>query len=196
MGKVTTEFTMSLDGFIADANDGIGDIFDWYGSGDTEFVVPYSGMKFMISAASKAWLDEEWSQLGALVTGRRDFDVSKAWGGKALLGVPTFIVTHHPPAEWVYDGSPFQFVTEGVEYAIALGKQSAGDKVLGIGGTQIVQQALNLGLIDEIHLHIVPVVLGAGIRLFDRLTVTPLHLEQLKVVVGHGVTHIKYAITR
>ncbi|MBK9124095.1 MAG: dihydrofolate reductase family protein [Chloroflexi bacterium] len=196
MGRVTTEFTMSLDGFIADANDGIGEIFGWYGSGDTEFVAPHSDLKFMISAASKAWLDEEWSQLGALVTGRRDFDVSKAWGGKALLGVPTFIVTHNPPAEWVYDGSPFQFVTEGVEHAVALGKQAAGDKVLGIGGTQIVQQALNLGLIDEIHLHIVPVVLGAGIRLFDRLTVTPLHLEQRKVVTGHGVTHIKYAVTR
>ncbi len=88
MGKTVAAFTMSLDGFIAGPNDEIGRLFKWYGSGDTEFSVPGTGMVFKVAEASADYMREEWSKLGAIVTGRRDFDVSNAWGGNLVLGVP------------------------------------------------------------------------------------------------------------
>ncbi|MAU02030.1 MAG: hypothetical protein CL608_33255 [Anaerolineaceae bacterium] len=113
MGKNVAAFTMSLDGFIAGPNDEVGRLFKWYGSGDTEFTVPGTDMIFKAAQASADYLQDSWSKLGAIVTGRRDFDVSNAWGGNLILGVPHFIVTHEPPQEWLGEDSPFVFVTEG-----------------------------------------------------------------------------------
>ena len=124
MNKTTTEFTLSLDGFVADADDGVGRLMQWYRAGDTEFVVPGGGMTFKLGPASADLLRAAWGQMGAIVTGRRDFEVSKAWGGQPPFGVPTFIVTHHPPAAWVGLSSPFTFVTDGVETAIARARQA------------------------------------------------------------------------
>jgi dihydrofolate reductase len=196
MGKVTTQFTMSLDGFIAGPNDEVDKIFRWFSSGDTDFPVPWTGMVFKLSRASAELLREEWSTIGAVVTGRRDFDVSKAWGGTPVLGVPTFIVTHRIPQEWVKEGSPFTFVTDGVESAVEKAKQVAGEKNVGIGGTQIVQQCLQAGLIDEIQIDLVPILLGAGIRLFDNLGPEPIELESIGVIEGSGVTHLKFRVVK
>ncbi len=196
MGRVITEFTISLDGFIAGPNDEIDRIFGWYGSGDTEFRVPSSPMKFKVSRASAELLKESWGNLGAIVTGRRDFDVSDAYGGVSPLGVPMFIVTHNIPQEWAKEGSPFTFVPEGIERALALAKASAGDKNVGVGGTQIVQQCLQAGLIDEIHLHLVPVLLGAGIRLFNHLEHENIALEKILVIDAPDVTHLRYRVVK
>lgn len=196
MGKVTTQFTMSLDGFIAGPNDEIDRLFKWYGSGDVDFPVAGSSMVFKVSQASADYLTEEWGQLGAIVTGRRDFDVSNAWGGETILGVPTFIVTHSPPEEWVGRQPLFIFVTDGVESAIVQAKEAAGDKVVGVGGTTIVQQCLKLGLIDEIQIDMAPILLGEGIRLFDKLGREPIELEQTGVIEGKGVTHLKYRVVK
>jgi dihydrofolate reductase len=130
------------------------------------------------------------------VTGRRDFDVSNAWGGKAFLSLPCFIVTHHPPQEWVKEGSPFTFVTEGVESAIRQAQAAAGDKTVSVSGTQIVQQALKAGLLDEIQIHLVPVLLGAGIRLFDHLDTAPIELETTRVIDAPGVTHLTFRVVK
>jgi dihydrofolate reductase len=146
------------------------------------FTVPGTGMVFKVAAASAAYLQEEWSKLGAIVTGRRDFDVSNAWGGNLILGVPFFIVTHHPPQEWLGDDSPFVFVTEGVETAVSLAQQVAGDKNVGVGGTQIVQQCLQASLIDEIQIELAHMLLGDGIRLLDNLAGYAINLEKIKVV--------------
>jgi dihydrofolate reductase len=172
MGKVTTQFTMSLDGFIAGSNDEVDRIFKWYGSGDVDFPVEGSDMVFKVSQASADYLSEEWGQLGAIVTGRRDFDVSNAWGGETV------------------------FVTDGVESAIAQAREAAGDKNVSVGGTTIVQQCLKLGLIDEIRLDMAPVLLGEGIRLFDKLGPEPIELEQIGVIEGTGVTHVKYRVVK
>jgi dihydrofolate reductase len=192
MGKITTEFTMSLDGFIAGPNDDVGPILKWYFSGDTDFTLPGMDRTFKISRASADLLRQEWSQFGAMVTGRRDFDVSNAWGGQLFLGVPTFIVTHHSPPEWA--NSPFIFVTDGVESAIEQARIAAGDKTIGIGGTTIVQQCLKLGLLDEIHIDLAPILLGSGIRLFDNISLV--ELEQTRVIQGTGVTHIRYRVCK
>jgi dihydrofolate reductase len=196
MGKVSIGFTMSLDGYIAGPGDDVGRLFRWYASGDTDFPVPSIGRSFQISHASAALLREEWDALGAIVTGRRDFDVSGAWGGKALMGLPMFIVTHNVPQEWAGAGSPFTFVTEGAASAVARAQQAAGDKVVGVGGSQITQQCLRAGLIDEIHIDLAPVLLGAGIRLFDALGPEPIDLEIVRVVNTPDVTHLRYRVVK
>ena len=196
MGRVITEFTISLDGFIAGPNDEVDRIFGWYSSGDTDFPVEGSQMVFRLSKASAELLRESWGKLGALVTGRRDFDVSDAWGGTSPLGVPIFIVTHSISEEWAKEGSPFTFVTDGIASALTQAKANAGDKDVGISGTQITQQFLRAGLIDEIRLHLVPVLLGSGIRLFDHLQDENIALEKILVVDAPDVTHLRYRVVK
>jgi dihydrofolate reductase len=196
MSKVTAEFTISLDGFIAGPNDEVDRIFRWYSSGDTDFQASSTDPVFKISRASAELLRKEWGKLGAIVTGRRDFDVSKAWGGNSPLGVPIFIVTHNAPQEWVKEGSPFTFVTDGVESAIEKAKQVAGDKNVSVGGSTITQQCLKAKLLDEIQIDLVPILLGAGIRLFDDLGTEPIALESIGVIEGSGVTHLRFQVVR
>jgi len=196
MGKIATTFTMSLDGFIAGPGDDVQRLFRWYGRGDTDFPVSGTDMVFKISQASADLLRQEWATLGAIVTGRRDFDVSRAWGGQAFLGLPTFIVTHVPPAEWVGPDSPFTFVTDGVERAIALAQRAAGEKKVAVSGSTIVQQCLRAGLLDEIHIDLAPLLLGDGIRLFDHLGIEPVELEITRVIEGVGVTHLTFRVLK
>ena len=196
MGKVFTQFTMSLDGFIAGPNDEIAQIFRWYRSGDTDFPVPGTPMVFKIARASADLLGTEWGEMGAIVTGRRDFDVSDAYGGKPPLGVPLFVVTHRVPQEWVYEGSPFTFVTDGVASALEKAKAGAGDKTISVGGTQIVQQCLAAGLLDEIRIDLAPMLLGAGIHLFDNLGANLVELERLQVVETPDVTHLRFRVVK
>ncbi len=195
MGMISTEFTISLDGFVAGPNDDITNIFGWYTSGDTEFSIE-GAPTFRVSRASADFLQENWSKAGAIVTGRRDFDVSNAWGGKAILGLPMFIVTHSAPEAWTRPDSPFTFVTDGMASAIEKAQAAAGNKTVGIGGTRIVQQGLRAGIIDEIILHQVPVLLGAGIRLFDKLGPEPIKLEKLQVIDTPDVTHLRFRVVK
>lgn len=204
MGKVIFENSMSLDGFVAGPNDrpgnGLGDggerLFAWYSSGDTDFPLPGTDMVFKISRASADFLHDEWGSIGAMVAGRRMFDIAGAWGGSPPGGGNCFIVTHHPPQEWIREGSPFTFVTDGVASAVAQAKQVAGEKNVSIGSASIAQQCIKASLLDEIILDLAPVLLGGGVRLFDNLGITPLDLEILRVVQGVGVTHLKYRIAR
>jgi len=182
VGKVATGLTMSLDGFIAGPNDGpeqpLGEggmrLFDWYSSGDTEYRLPGTKMVFRVSPQSAELLREAHGKMGAFVTGRRTFDIANGWGGSPPLGVPSFVVTHTVPQEWVYEGSPFTFVTDGVESAIQQARAVAGDKTVAVGAASLAQQCLKLGLLDEIQIHLVPVLLGEGVRLFDHLSTGPI----------------------
>jgi dihydrofolate reductase len=195
MGKVIVCFAMSLDGFIADQEDGVHQLFRWLSNGDTP--VPGIGdMVFNTSPASAEHYSELFSTTGANITGRRDFDISKAWGGENPLGVPIFIVTHNVPPEWAGEGSPFNFVTEGVASAIDKAKAVAGDKNVQVGGSKIVQQALLAGLIDEVWIDLVPILLGTGIRLFENMSTQPIELEITKVIDAPGVTHLRYRVVK
>src|ERR687897_987591 len=177
MGKVATWLSMSLDGFIAGPNDGperpLGDggerLFAWYSSGDTEYRLPGTEMVFKVSPQSAALLREAHSKMGAFVTGRRTFDITNGWGGNPPLGVPTFVGTHTVPQEWVYKESPFTFVTDGFESALAQAKAVAADKDVAVGAASIAQQCIRAGLLDEIHVDLVPVLLGDDGRFFARL---------------------------
>jgi dihydrofolate reductase len=204
MGKVTTGLSMSLDGFIAGPNDGrerpLGEggerLFAWYSSGDTEYGLPGTEMVFRVSPQSAELLREAHTKMGAFVTGRRTFDITNGWGGSPPLGVPTFVLTHTVPQEWVYDGSPFTFVTDGVESAVEQARAVAGEKDVAVGAASIVQQCLKAGLLDEIHVDLVPVLLGGGVRLFDRLGTGPIELERTEVVEAPDVTHLTFRVVR
>jgi len=204
MSKVFVELSMSLDGFVAGPNDGpengLGDggerLFEWYSSGDTAFPLPGTDMVFQISRASADLLQEEWNTIGAMVAGRRMFDIAHAWGGNPPGGGPCFIVTHTAPQEWVKEGSPFTFVTDGVESAIRQAKQAAGDKHVAVSSASIMQQCLKAGLLDEIHIDLAPVLLGGGVRLFDHLGAVPIELERTRVIEAPGVTHLRYRIVK
>jgi dihydrofolate reductase len=196
MGKFVADFTMSLDGFIAGPDDGIQALFGWYYSGNTEVPVHDGKMVFKLSRASAEVFQAAISRAGAVVTGRRDFDVSGAWGGRPPINVPTFIVTHTVPQEWAGEGSPFTFVTDGVESALVQASHAAGDKDIVINGSTIVQQCLQAGWLDEIDIHLAPVLLGAGVRLFDHLGTQPQALEILRVVTTPDVTHLRYRVIK
>jgi dihydrofolate reductase len=204
MGKVTTGLSMSLDGFIAGPNDGrerpLGEggerLFAWYSSGDTEYGLPGTEMVFRVSPQSAELLREAHTKMGAFVTGRRTFDITNGWGGSPPLGVPTFVLTHTVPQEWVYEGSPFTFVTDGVESAVEQARAVAGEKDVAVGAASIVQQCLKAGLLDEIHVDLVPVLLGGGVRLFDHLGTGPIELERTEVVEAPDVTHLTFRVVR
>ncbi len=193
MGIVCVGFTMSLDGYIAGPNDDVSALFCWYFGGDVEIPVPGSQMVFRVSPPSVEVIQSMLSRFGAMVTGRRDFDVSGAWGGQSPLNVPTFIVTHSPPHEWDGPHSPFTFVTDGVESALARARQAAGEKDIAISGTTITRQLLNLGLVDEIHIDLAPILLGGGIKLFDQLDIQ-VGLERTRLIEADGVTHLTFRV--
>jgi dihydrofolate reductase len=196
MGKVISGFTMSLDGFIAEPNDDVGRLFKWYYSGDTPFPLPGTDMVFKMSRASAELFQDLFRTTGALVTGRRDFDVSRAWGGQPPFSVPTFIVTHTVPQEWVYARSAFTFVTDGVESAIEQARQAAGDKNVVVGGSKITQQCIKAGLLDEIYIDLASMLLGDGISLFGQLGIEPVELERTEVIEGTDVTHLRFRIVK
>jgi dihydrofolate reductase len=195
---------MSLDGFIAGPNDGpeqpLGEggmrLFDWYASGDTDYAMPGTGMVFRVSPASADLLREAHGKMGAFVTGRRTFDIANGWGGSPPLGVPSCVVTHTVPQEWVYEGSPFTFVMDGVESAIEQARAVAGDKTVAVGAASLAQQCLKLGLLDEIQIHLVPVLLGEGVRLFDHLGGEPIELESTRVIETPEVTHLTFRVVK
>jgi dihydrofolate reductase len=112
------------------------------------------------------------------------------------LDVPVFVVTHTVPREWVYEGSPFTFVTDGVQSAVEKAKNVAGDKDVAVGAASIVQQCIRAGLLEEIHVDLVPVLLGDGVRLFDHLDTEPIELESTRVIEAPGITHLTFRVVK
>ncbi len=139
-----------------------------------------------------------YQDVGALVIGRRLFDLTNGWDGKPAAGEHVFVVTHQPPTDWEHvDAAPFTFV-QGVEEAIAAAKAFAGDRFVDVGGGQISGQALALGLIDQVLVHLVPVVFGSGRPFFATGALAgPLLLENPTTIVqGDRVTHLVYDVRR
>jgi dihydrofolate reductase len=194
MGKVIFYMTVSVDGFVAGPNDDVSRLFGWYFSGDVEIPIPGSPT-LRVSRESADVLLDATRMGGAMVTGRRNFDLTGGWGGNPPTA-PCFVVTHSVPDGWAVEGSPFVFVTDGIESAIRQAKDAAGDKDVEVGTASMLQQVLNAGLLDEIHIDLVPVLLGRGIRLFEQLTIEPTDLEIIRVVPAPGVTHLRYRIVK
>lgn len=204
MGKVGTGFSTSLDGFIAGPNDApenpLGDggerLFAWYFGGDTEYTMPSGGITLKVSSQSAELLRGSHERTGALVVGRRHFDLAGGWGGRHPMDVPVFVVTHSVPEERVDEGSPFTFITGGVESAVEQAKVAAGDKDVGVGGANVAQQAIKAGLVDEVGIDLVPVLLGGGVRFFDNLGDGKIELERTRVIEAPGVTHLRFRVLK
>jgi dihydrofolate reductase len=196
MSKVIAGFSMSLDGFVADPDDGVDQVFKWYSAGGTDAEVMAGDGTFEMSREGAEFIEEAGRGAGVLVTARRTFDLAHAWGGKHPMDVPMVVVTHRVPEEWANrGGSPFTFVTEGVPEAIDVARQIAGDKDVVVGAPSVTWQCLQLGLLDAIHIDLAPVVLGRGIRLFDHLP-RPVELLITEASGNPHVTHITYQVIK
>ena len=197
MTKVIAIMSMSLDGFVADAADGVEEVFDWYfGSGDV--VVETGGsdsMTFTMSEPSAEHFRSLTSGLGAVLTGRRTFDVAQGWGGNHAWG-PAFVVTHEVPDGWPRPDSSVHFVTDGIASAVEQAKAAADGSDVGVHGADTIQQLLNAGLLDELSIDVAALLLGSGVRLFDHLDATPAVLGDPTVTQGVGVTHLRYPVRR
>jgi dihydrofolate reductase len=187
---------MSLDGFIAGPNDGPGNplgdggetLFEWMRTNREAY-----GTRAFINPPerSQVVVDEWYADCGAIVSGRRTWEIANGWGGRHPLGAPFFVLTHNPPAVDPGEGT---FVTDGIESALEQARAVAGDKKVSLCAADVAQQYLAAGLLDEIQINLVPVLLGGGVRLFDERKTGPIELEQTRVIESDGVTHIDYRV--
>lgn len=198
MGSVGAGFSMSLDGFIAGPGDDVGRLFSWMFSGNTDLKLSTGDkdIELKVTEEGAEQFEDSYKGIGAIVSGRRMFDVAGAWGGKHPMDVPIFVVTHTIPQEWVKEGSPFTFVTDGVASALEQAQKVAGDKDVGVGGADITRQCLKLGLLDNLGIDLVPVLLGSGVRLFEHIGIEPIELECTKAIKDIGVTHLSFRVIK
>ncbi len=195
MSEVIAIMSISLDGYVAGPDHDVKQVLDWYfTSGDVEFTTGGADpMTLHMSEPSARCFRELTSRLGAVLTGRRTFEVADGWGGHHAWG-PAFVLTHEIPQGWPQPDSTVHFVTDGVESAVRQAKTAARGKDVGVHGADIIQQSLNAGLIDEIHIDLAALLLGSGVRLFDHLAQMPVILGDPTVVAGLGVTHLRYRV--
>ncbi len=197
MSDVTCDLAVSVDGFVAGPRQSMDD------------PIGVGGMRlhewhFDPQGEDRRIVDEWQSGVGAYVMGRNmfgpgrgewDLDWTGWWGEEPPYGVPVFVLTYHPRASVEVGATTFHFVTDGVEAAVARARDAAGTRNVAVaGGASTVNQCLAAGLVDQLHLHVVPITLGEGERLFDG--VPPLDLEPVQVVGSPGVTHVKYRVRR
>jgi dihydrofolate reductase len=186
-----------LDGFIADRDDQVGPLFDWYDGGPVATPSASERLTFHTDTASAEILGTMMGRAGALICGRRLFDLTGGWGGQHPIGCPVVVVSHSVPEGWPRAGVPFTFVTSGgVAQAVAEARAIAGDKNVVVASPTITQQCLDLGLLDEVNVSLVPVLLGAGIPFFANLGVAPVMLDDPVVTPGRRVTHLSYRVTQ
>jgi dihydrofolate reductase len=198
MGKTVMGAIVSLDGFMADDDDGVGPLFDWLVNGDVAWTFPGSEGALQTSQASADFMLGVYGDMAANVVGRRLFDLTNGWDGVPAAGEHVFVVTHQPPTDWEYaDTAPFTFVN-GVAEAIAAAQEFAGDRVVDVAAGQIGGQALALGLIDQVVVNQVPVVFGSGRPFFATGALAePILLDNpTAVVAGDRVTHLLYDVSR
>jgi dihydrofolate reductase len=197
MSKVLCGMAVSVDGRITGRNPGpgrgLGDggtLFDWYGSGDVPSRV-FGG--FRLTEASARVFDALAGRVGAVVAGRTTYDDSDGFGGGSPHPTAPMVVLSHRPAPAATDRQTW--VTSGVADAIAAARGLAGDKDVGLMGGGLVTEALRAGLVDELVLHQVPVLLGAGRPFFGELP-GHIRLRLIEAVPAPGVTHLHYEVER
>ena len=200
MGKVVANAIMSLDGYVAKQDNSIGRLFDWLQNGEVPIPTPAGDFTVHLTPPSAEHWRRWTSSLGALVCGRTLFGVAEGWRGRHTLDVPVVVVTHRIPTDWVeaHPDAPFTFVTDGVEAAVARAQELAGDRVVAIAGGTIARQCLDLGLLDEVAVDLVPVVMGAGNRpFFGPLSSHDVLLGDPTVLVqGDRVIHLVFPVKR
>ncbi|QSB12780.1 dihydrofolate reductase family protein [Natronosporangium hydrolyticum] len=198
MGVVYTAASMSLDGYIAGPDEqGFAHLFSWYANGPQQLPTANPEVSFHMSEASAAHFRELADRTGALVVGRRQFDLTGGWGGQHPLGVPVVVLTHRLPDEWPRAEAPFVFRSGHIESALAQAKALAGRRAVGVSAGSVARQVLNARLLDEVWIELVPVLLGGGTPYLSELSRPPVLLEgPIAIAAGHGVTHLRYRVRR
>ncbi|HEY3671540.1 MAG TPA: dihydrofolate reductase family protein [Acidimicrobiia bacterium] len=194
MGRIFTHMTMSLDGFIANPDDMPGELFDWYQAGDVAVTSANDDISFSLDAAGVGVWHELTDNVGALVSGRHLFDITDGWGDNHPVGAPVVVVTHHTPddaARW-----PRTTFVDNVEAGVERARAIAGDKDITIASANIAQQALDLGLVDEVCVSLAPVLLGEGIPFFAKLDRGHVLFDDPVVVQGSRALHLRYPVRR
>ena len=212
MTKVRVHISSSLDGYVAGPNQSQEEPLGEGGERLHDWVVVLkawrerSGMEGGEENENTTIVEEEVANVGAEIMGRGKFGPATRgpwgvdpwqgwWGEDPPFQKPVFVLTHHQRAPLVLSDTTFTFVTDGIESALQRARDAAGDKDVFIGGgADVINQYLAAGLIDELELHVAPVLLGGGARLFEG--VGPLKLEELRVVEAPGVTHLKYRVVK
>jgi dihydrofolate reductase len=191
--------SMSVDGFVAGPNEslsnGLGDggmrLHRWLLESED---FPESGVIKRPDGVNGEIFDEFMST-GAVVAGATTFEMAGGWGGDHHDGVPIYILSRHEPppefADW-----PLVTYTDDIEWAMAQAKEAAGDKDILVHGVGTTRLALEAGVLDEVQIHLVPVLLGAGVRLFEERFPKQLELELTRIVEGRDVTHLRYRVQR
>ena len=193
MGDTVLDMSMSIDGYIAGPDDDMGEglgrdghrLHDWLHDGGES-----PGSYRPVEGASRLVFDEAMST-GAVITGRRTFDLAGKWGGDHHDGVPIFVLTHQVPSE-PPPGSA-QYVTE-VADCVTRARESAGDRDILVHGAKTGQALLRAGLLDQMELHLIPVLLGEGRRLFEGMGPEHIELELVRTLEAPGVTHQRYRV--
>lgn len=195
MGKVVAALSMSLDGFVADENDGVAELFGWYQNGDVEVPSADPRWVFHVTEASAGFLRPALAGAGALICGRRLFDDTDGWGGRHPAGCPVFVVSHSVPGGWPRDDSRTSFYTDAIG-ALEAAQKEAGDLTVSVCTPTLTRQYLDAGLLDEVTVSLVPVLLGGGTSFFGGQVVTPVRFSDPEVIEGRGVTHLTYRVLR
>ncbi len=200
MSIVQAQAIMSLDGFIARPDNTVGSLFDWLQNGEVALPTPAGDFTVQLTPASADHWRRWTTSLGALVCGRTLFDVAEGWQGRHTLDVPVVVLTHRVPTDWVeqHPDAPFTFVTDGVESAVSRARELAGGRVVSVTGGTIARQCLELGLLDEVAIDLVPVVMGEGNRpFFGTLSSGEVPLgNPTTCVQGDRVTHLVFPVLR
>ena len=184
MSVSVLDMSISVDGFIADPDDFLGGqdgerLHAWASSNDPSHPVKH--------------FEAEWNAAGAILSGRRTAELMDHWGG-SHGGLPIFVPSHRPPPPAARWGYPLvTYVADGIESAMAQAKAAAGDKDVQVRGGYVAQRALEAGVLDEVQLHLVPVLLGQGRRLFDVLPGL-IELDLVRVIDTPEATHIRYRV--
>ena len=199
MSTVIANASMSLDGYIAKDDNTIGRLFDWLQNGEVALPTPAGDITMHLSPPSAEYWQRWFSSLGALVCGRTLFDFTGGWGGRHTMDVPVVVVTHEVPTDWVeaHPDAPFHFVTDGIEAAVAKAQEIAGDRDVAVAAGTIAGQCLELGLLDEVAIDLVPVVMGGGRPFFGGgvgVADYPLG-DATGCIQGDRVTHLMFPVT-
>jgi dihydrofolate reductase len=194
MGEVIAHLAMSLDGFVADPDDGCDELFGFYGSGDVAVKLSAGFPELHVSRKTADLLTAGVARVGATVVGRRLYDLTNGWNGHPGGETPMVVVTHHPPRDWPRGGVPIFFATSA-EAAVARARELADGQDISIAGATVTRGCLDAGLLDAIQVSLVPVILGHGIPWLAG-TRGPVRLTDPEVIEDRGVTHLRYRVRR
>lgn len=190
---------MSLDGYVSgpqeNAEESVALLFKWMTSGGTDITLSKGDgdIELQVPEKSKHVFEDAQTGIGALVSGRRLFEMTHGWGGRHPIGAPIVVVSHREPPEWAKEWP--NIFTNNLGTALEKAREIAGHKNVAVASTTLVQQCLKAGWLDEIHVDLVPVLLGAGVRLFDQLD-APIELESTEVIASTGVTHLTFRVLK